>query len=56
MIIDAHAHLGILGSFSATASDLLRMADRAGIDKMIVSHCDAIFLQLGPFVSAGLQI
>lgn len=43
MIIDAHTHLGILGPFGATASDLVRMADRAGIDKMIVSHCDAIF-------------
>lgn len=43
MIIDAHAHLGVLGRFSATADDLLRMADRAGIDRMIVSHCDAIF-------------
>ena len=43
MIIDAHAHLGVLGRFSATASDLVRLADRAGIDKMLVSHCDAIF-------------
>jgi predicted TIM-barrel fold metal-dependent hydrolase len=43
MIIDAHTHLGVLGRFSATADDLVRLADRAGIDKMIVSHCDAIF-------------
>jgi predicted TIM-barrel fold metal-dependent hydrolase len=43
MIIDAHAHMGPLGQFSATADDLLHWADRAGIDKMVVSHLDAIF-------------
>jgi uncharacterized protein len=43
MIIDAHTHLGVLGAFRATADDLVRWADRAGIDKMIVSHLGAIF-------------
>ena len=43
MIVDAHAHLGTLGSFSASADDLLRWADRAGIEALVVSHFDAIF-------------
>jgi len=43
MIIDAHTHLGVLGAFRATADDLIRWADRAGIDKMVVSHLGAIF-------------
>jgi len=43
MIIDAHVHLGVLRNFRATADDLLRWADRAGIDKMVVSHLGAIF-------------
>lgn len=43
MIIDAHAHLGTLGRFSASADDLIRMANRAGIEKMVVSNLDAIF-------------
>jgi predicted TIM-barrel fold metal-dependent hydrolase len=43
MIIDAHAHMGVIGSFSAVADDLLHWADRAGIDRMVVSHLDAIF-------------
>ena len=44
MIIDAHAHLITGGArASATADDLIHWADRAGIDKLIVSHFDAIF-------------
>jgi len=41
MIIDAHAHLGTLGGFHATAGDLIRWADRAGIDKLVTSCMDA---------------
>lgn len=43
MIIDAHGHLGTLGTFQAEAGDLIRWMDRAGIDKIVVSHLDAIF-------------
>ena len=43
MIIDAHAHLGTIGQFHCTADDLVRWADRAGIDRMITSDLDAIF-------------
>lgn len=41
MIIDAHAHLGSLGGFHSTADDLVRWADRAGIDKLVTSCMDA---------------
>jgi len=41
MIIDAHAHIGTLGGFKASGDDLVRWADRAGIDKLVTSSIDA---------------
>lgn len=46
MIIDAHTHMGTLGAFDADADGILRLADRAGIEKMVVSHVDAIFYDM----------
>ena len=43
MIIDSHGHLGVIGTFQATADNLVRWLDRAGIDQIVVSHLDAIF-------------
>lgn len=46
MIIDAHVHMGPISYFRAGPDNLIRWADRAGIDKMIVSHLDAIFYDM----------
>lgn len=42
MIIDAHVHMGRLNQFAAEADELVRVADRAGIDRLFVSHFTAI--------------
>jgi predicted TIM-barrel fold metal-dependent hydrolase len=43
MIVNVHAHPGVLGHTSDDPGDLPRLADRAGIEMMVVSHCQAIF-------------
>jgi len=46
MIIDVHGHLGSLGVSKAVPDQLVRLMDRAGIDKIVVSHIDAIFYDM----------
>jgi hypothetical protein len=46
MVIDAHAHLGVLHRFRADTERLIALADRAGIAKLVCSHLTAILYDM----------
>jgi len=42
VIIDAHVHIGKAAGYRADADQLLRLADRAGFDRIVCSHFGAM--------------
>ena len=58
IVIDAHSHLGYMGSFGMqdiSFEETLDAADEAGIDKLCVSAVDSLFFDLESGNESRLQ-
>jgi predicted TIM-barrel fold metal-dependent hydrolase len=46
MVIDVHMHIGKIPGFGLGADEILDLADRVGIDKVICAHLGALFYDM----------